>query len=149
MTIIVWDGKTLATDSAIFVDDVIVNHEFNKIIKTQDYVYSIAGTSSFYEHVHKEMVSKTTLVDFENLDKDSNILVFHKKHKNKYFVWDGSYWSQSPLTEKIALGGPDVYAYALLTTNLSSVNIVNRCIKNHTLAGGKTLSLDIGKHFGW
>lgn len=146
MTIVAWDGVTLATDSTVWKSNVAVS-DFNKIVKVGDWVFSLAGVYDDYYKLEKQLKDSQELedIDFEKLSSESEYIIFHKEDKKHYY--EGL--TRTKITEPTAIGASEEYALALLQIGHNAKSAVQQSIRYHSGAGGKVRTLNIGEYFGW
>lgn len=143
LTVICWDGHTLATDSMLTAGDDVVTKSFNKLtVFKEDITYmndkilalGIAGECS-----HFDRVLNWFLTGEEADDHNTACIVVGVKYA--YELEPKSGWMiKHNKKEKLAVGSGCVWALSAMRLGFDSKQAVRHAIDNCTSCGGKIRS---------
>jgi len=144
MSIIVWDGKTLASDRAMWICN--IKHKVQKIHKIEfpgiqgSYLIGGIGTAAFVSAGFKYFRSgfqtefKPDYKEYDDI-KASEYYFIVINETREIFFYDGKFNSFCILDEKIALGGASEVAIGALDAGATAREAVEICIRRTDYAG--------------
>lgn len=144
MSIIVWDGTTLAADQAMWLNN--VKYKVQKIRKIylsgigQTWLVGGVGNASFVNagfRYFESNFSKTLKPDYKEHDniKASDCYLIAIRPDKKIFLYDAIFNPIEILDNKTALGGASEVAIGALEAGASAKEVVEICIRKTDYAG--------------
>lgn len=125
MTIIAWDGKTLAADKQS--TDSGLRRSVTKIRRTPDgCLLGAAGNSNICEALRRWFEAGAKAEDFPDKDKTSHLLVIHPDGKTDFY--DGHWVPVTFESKRVAIGSGRDYAEAAMYLGKNAVEAVNVAI---------------------
>lgn len=152
MTVVVFDGKTLAADSYVFEGketNLITKKNFNKITKVNDFVFSLAGAYAEYFSLKQQLNDVNEFPKTLKLDGETEGILFYKHEPKYYWILDSTCIYKESMHLPSCFGAAKDYAQGIIDAGHDAEIAVKLCIKNHAATGGRCNVLGIRKYFKW
>lgn len=142
MTVIAWDGKTLAADGRITLDGDITSDTFNKIHKLTGMEY--LGDELLVIGFSGAVVDLLKLIEYLKTEVYLTSEIEHSIHAivvgRKYLYetnHDSGFMIRYPKKDKLATGSGRPFAQSALSLGLDAKAAVQHAMKHNVFCGGK------------
>ncbi|MES2662283.1 MAG: hypothetical protein V4629_03175 [Pseudomonadota bacterium] len=142
MTVIAWDGKTLASDSLVCLGNAVYSSQ--KIFSNDEYLVGISGEAAvgleLVEWIFEKGMNKA---DFPSKQKEEmlcNVLLI-KKDRSTYFI-ENSHVPYPIFSKHIALGAGADMALGVMHSGKNAIDAVEIAVKLNAHCAGEAKSID-------
>lgn len=133
MTTIAYKDGVIAYESRCVRGDIIVNDDYNKMIKAEGAVFVFAGSTDQFEHLIRLYLGQETAVD----EKDDTCAIVCDKGELYYIgVNPSDGYFKCDIECEYAIGSGSAHAYTAMDMGASAKEAVKMAIKRDIYSGG-------------